>query len=614
MKKTLFILILLSIGIILLESCNKLFPFEFDEGNNVESFEIDNFTYGIQLGTPIINPNVEDPLNGVYGSITLVVNKGDQYFPLVFNIKDIKLSAGAVIRNWPNELSLTFLTPTDPPKEFYVVSAHGKVKKWIISIQNRTPSLPDPNKRNTDILSFSFKEGSVLLNGKDEMYSSDVALKDDSVLLVYYTDGTLPINFPIEIKPSLRLPNGAYLENPSDTNAMKFVQLGDVKTIMVIAADSLKKKIWYVALKPIVLPPPPPGTNYSDAAAITDFSIGNYAPAAFLSFGQPVIDTNSYTIYLPEYNSYLFNKPIVMVVANLGLSPQATTGNDYTGIFSFSDFTDTKTIVVIAESGKQKIWKVQLLYSPQLNNSGFEQWSQKDNYSVINGGHWINNNFLPNNMVHSVSIVNDVFDAFEGNKCAEITTQYIIRGAAGVNSTTPVCGGMIFLGAFNFSASEDAIRDPLRTYNFGIPFIYAPTYIHVALKYLPYKPVIKATIKNFNYVFGNAVPNFEITNTGETDKCDVSIKIYDADNNVIGTGNFSTNETISDWKEIYIPIAYKSTASPAKLDIRCSSSQGGLNYIGGSGATGGSSNSIGSKLYLDDIKLWYTPVSTMPKI
>ncbi len=598
MKKLLYIItpIIFVVGFLFISSCDKLFPFNFSDENNVDSVVIRQLqTKGIVINRKaVIESTVQDSLNGEYGLITFTILNGSQYLPLVMSL-DVYVSNKATIRNWPDEMMLAFKNTADM-KSFYVASESGKTKKWIIRIVDQTPTPPDPNKQNTTIQSFTFPP---IEQGNIKIVPEDVNIGSDSIIISYESDATTNLTYPITINPIVKLPSGAYLKDVVQELSLTFTTSADVKQFTVVAADNTAEKTWYVALQQQVL------AGGSSAAEIIEFKWLSILPSSMKTSSglKGLIYNNGRTVYIPVYTAWEEGKVVKVTMENLSISDKATMV-DYTGVFSFTDFNDVKTLRITAENGKMKTWQIKLLYSPQFANSGFEEWSTGD-FPYLNGGQWsVNNNQPP--MVSSVVMVEPSSDAFQGKKSAELSTRCITRGAAGVNSTTPISGGTIFIGGFNFSASEGAIRNPSSMYNYGKPFEYAPTYMKVALKYKPASPVYIGNLQGFSNVFGNAVPNFKPTVLeGMLDSCDIWIKVYDSNNNVIGEGQFSTGTAFEEWKELYIPVIYTSENMPAKVAINCSSSKKALQYIGASGGTSG--NTKGSTLMVDDLELMYLP-------
>lgn len=617
MRKKIICTVITSIIIILIfSSCNKLFPFEFSNANEVVSFSVHtNATPGVKIDSKkiIINPNIPNTVTGeTEGTITIVVDSGNQYFPLVFNA-DITISDGAKILNWPEGLMLVFDNAITT-KSFLVASASGLVKAWTIQISDHTPIPPDPNKKNANMVSFTFDK---IQNVIDPI---DMNIKEDSILLSY--DASLSLIFPISFVPKIELPAGAHFADYQEgTNII----LTDDKTVVpltIIAADSQTSKTYYIVLKPQVY-----GVGSGDAE-ILDFQMKSIAPASISvpSNKKGIIDPINKTIYIVEYANYDFSNPIKILMQNLSISTGAT-AIGYNGSFVFNSFNDSKTITITAENGRQKSWKVQLLYSPQISNSGFENWSNQSNgpgatVPNLDGGQWTGNNFGPNTLVPSVVIVGEnTVNPFKGTKSAQITTQYIYSSAAGNTTYTPVSGGNVFLGKFIFSNTKETLENPSINYTFGIPFTNAPTYVHIAIKYIPGStPMINANLKSVGNLLGNAVPTFApyIVASEAKDSCNIWVQVLDAGRNVIGSGKFATDKTIATWTEIYIPVVY--TGNPANiafLDIHCSSSKKGLQYIGASGLTDThianypnnmpKSNTTGSILTIDDVLLIYTP-------
>lgn len=621
-KNRLYLSILISILCLLVVSCNKLFPFNFSDANNVESFRIaDNKTPKVEINKNIvINPNVKDTTGADdYGEIILSVDNGVDFFPLIFTA-DIIVSANADIRSWPKELALSFEGFNDT-KSFYVVSASGIVKKWIIRIVDKTIPPEAEKSNNTTIKSFSFTtftEGTLQFNATDLEYT------EDSIYFPY--DQSQPL-ISVSFIPTIELPTGASFTagytagSPITINAD-----GSAFPITIVAEDGKTTKTYYIALKPFIL-----GVG-SGEAEITDFSIRTIVPSS-LSIHKSMkgfIDKTNRIIYVVEYNNYDFGKTATLAMQSLTISPNATLPTTYNKSFVFSSFNDVKTLTITAENGSTKTWKIQLLYSPQIAGSDFENWkstavSSYPNFVELNSpGTWaINNNKAPSINAPS-NMVNPSTDVFTGIYSAKLTTiyEYIYNTLSQV--VNPILAGNLFLGSFALdNTSSDQLLNPLHAETWGIPFAYAPKFVHVAMKYTPGPVMINANISLGTPILGNQVPKYAPIVIDDKDSCEIWIKVQDAGGNEIGNGYFATGSTIPNWTELYIPIIYTATTSaPAKFLMHCTSSKKGGEYKGapGLGGTIGSTptgmttlNSTGeiviygSTLFIDNVELIYLP-------
>lgn len=189
--------------------------------------------------------------------------------------------------------------------------------------------------------------------------------------------------------------------------------------------------------------------------------------------------------------------------------------------------------------------------------------------------------------------------AFIGNLTTP--TDESVSGKAALLETK---NAIIKLGAGNIFTGDFALDGLNGLLHFGRPFSSFPTALRLYYKYTP------ATINMIGDDVGD-LANLK----GETDICQIYIALSDKsepyeirnnpknrqlfdsnDKNIIAYGEFTSSETVTNYKKLEIPLEYRATnRTPKYIIIVASSSKYGDYYIGG----------VGSKLWLDEMELVY---------
>lgn len=222
-----------------------------------------------------------------------------------------------------------------------------------------------------------------------------------------------------------------------------------------------------------------------------------------------------------------------------------------------------------------------------LENGSMENWSQDGKIWYPNAAganpFWGTGNPGAANFIGNLTTATD--ESVKGKAALLETKDAIIKLGA----------GNIFTGDFELEGLNGLLH-------FGRSFSSFPTSLRLYYKYTP------ATID----MIGDNVGDLASLK-GQTDMCQIYIalsdKIYEIhndpksrqlfdpnDSGIIAYGEFTSNQSVTSYKQLEIPLEYRATnRTPKYIIIVASSSKYGDYYIGG----------VGSKLWLDEMELVY---------
>ncbi|MGL5016190.1 MAG: PCMD domain-containing protein [Bacteroidales bacterium] len=252
----------------------------------------------------------------------------------------------------------------------------------------------------------------------------------------------------------------------------------------------------------------------------------------------------------------------------------------------FASINSTNKVKVTSEDGTSTTeWQIKLIYTPQIDNSGFERW-ENDTKLVPGSNSWTsaNNTF--------VTGTRRSLDATEGGSSIQMSTSKVDNIFA-----KEIASGSAFLGQFKFNIAQ-ATTPELMTW-FGTPFTTRPNRLLVDLNY-----------KSGDVVEQSADGKFTVL-PGRVDSASVIIEIlrYKGDPNVemeyhlvptsevevLGRGDLFFTST-DEWITARIDVKYNNTISePTHISISAASSARGDKFIGANG----------SRLLMDNLKLIY---------
>lgn len=222
--------------------------------------------------------------------------------------------------------------------------------------------------------------------------------------------------------------------------------------------------------------------------------------------------------------------------------------------------------------------------APVIHNLNFDSWSNGDSYYPNASGF-------------------KIWDSANSSGAATTTlaTSDAVSGKAAQLKTVTVFGvlaaGNIFTGRFvglqGFSGAE---------LDWGVPFSGRPLALKLYFKYFP-KEI-------------NKTKDPHKDKAGQTDQCQILMSLtdwngpsridtsaktfvdFDKDPGIIAYGIYNTSETVSEYKELVIPLVYNSnTRIPKYLVIAGAASRYGDYFTGGEG----------SELFIDEMEFIYDP-------
>lgn len=195
--------------------------------------------------------------------------------------------------------------------------------------------------------------------------------------------------------------------------------------------------------------------------------------------------------------------------------------------------------------------------------------------------------------IYKTNVTYPTDDAYAG-KAAVLASQ----SALGVK----MAAGNLFAG--DFQQDPESFLDGLL--HFGRPFTSFPTGLRFHYKYTP------AVMKTVGGI--TKLPSNLESLVGQPDSCHIYIALSDKseqyvvrtdpnnrqlfdknDANIIAYGEFVSSDVVTSYKQIDIPLTYRSYRTPKYLIIVCSASKYGDYYLAGDGST----------LYLDELELIY---------
>ncbi|WP_028978861.1 PCMD domain-containing protein [Sporocytophaga myxococcoides] len=208
-----------------------------------------------------------------------------------------------------------------------------------------------------------------------------------------------------------------------------------------------------------------------------------------------------------------------------------------------------------------------LFAQQQFQNSDFENWTHYSANapftSYDQADHWASGNDLLQLATGVQPPTEKTTDAQNGTYAVKLTSRKAFNQLA---------AGNLYLGTFKLN-----IMNPASSAKFGIPYTDKPTGFNVYYKYNP--------------VNG--------------DSCSIAIYLFkwnsvNKSRDTVGIGYFQTNQEVSNYTLLSVPVTYKSQVTPDSATMTFSSSAGGKELKG----------QVGSTLFIDNLSLDFTPLST----
>lgn len=296
--------------------------------NDVTGFVIESFTpQQAGLGSPRIDKDTRT----IYIPVTEWIKGGR----LNIEIGEIGLSAKATT---DFRSSLFFLNATDE-YTFNVTAENGDKAEWTVKLDYNFSTA-------ADIIRFDILSGepaSVNYNPQVVIHQAESTIEIEVV-----SDLVFP--FTIQADMAFSPKSEANLLNIPDQR-IRFNAYRDETVIRVTAEDGVTVKDWKVKLH----------YNFSTAADITGFTLTTHSPESVQLEAQPVeLDAENQTVWIKVANwsggAELKVSPVIAI-------SEKATHNLSGDLLFIKKNSETKTIIVTAESGDEKEWKVRLKYT-----------------------------------------------------------------------------------------------------------------------------------------------------------------------------------------------------------------------------------------------------------
>lgn len=555
----------------------------FETDARILSFVIDSFSsrenlVKLESNTATIDPDTR--------TVTLVLKAGYD-FPLVLNAFSMELSPKATLReSFPDGILFPAI---DDVISLNIVAESGDVAEWKLQ-------LADERTENLEAMVLDYSITGYQGTSQTE---HNISLLEEGLVDTLNHTVTLVISdwsskMPLTVDGVLNLSKNAILGGEIITRQHRVVfnTTGQKYRFSVTSESGTKTINWTLQLEdrsPV---------RRSDAA-VTDFISG--APSSGFEFDQKFLEPPGGLITLlvmskPAEGELLTIKPKITVSQGarlLGVISGAPLNLSFTEPFSFQVMAEDETI---------RQWQIQLIYAPQVPNSGFEEWGNVDeifNILPSNGKGWTTgNNFqvsgsfrVPgNNTPYAVQML------------TQLKTVNLV-----VMRVTSLAAGALLLGKFNFSMDVEAVMNPSVMTDFGIPFAPGSNPVGFEIDYL-YEP---GGQRVFTEPYKSALGMPAFKDPVKVDGPDKAVITAELHHNATGTWVYDLNKRqdmiaeneiatmgTKGWvheRLVFRPVPGRGHLLMTHLVVRMSSSWEGAEFKGANG----------SRLTVDNFKLIY---------
>lgn len=489
---------------------------------------------------------------------------------LKVDLTELRVNLTAKLVNTPTQL--TFST-SDATQEIVVESESGEKVSWTVLTKSRNAYKSDRAEVvGLELIQYESNSNKIRL--------AAYPMIDQAKREIYLTVEEGAWDFPLKLRS--RLTTSPYsvvspLNEGERFDGNGLVTFTDARSAVAfdVLAENGDRVRWTLLLKTS-------GVLNSEAnlAGITLFE----EPTNVQIADEYFIDTQNRSIIL-QVASGLDQFPLV-IKPEYQLSTGAFTDIPNRFPISFSSLGATNQILVTSEDGiTSTVWTLRLIYTPQIDNSGFERW-ENDTKPVAGMNSWTSAN---NTFVTGTRRSND---ATEGNYSVQMTTSKVDNIFA-----KEIASGSIFTGIFKFNIAQ-AATPKLMTW-FGTPFTTRPNRLTVDLNYSRGAKVEQSSDGKFT-VLPNRVDSASVIvellrYTGDPSKPIEYHSDPREDVEVIGRGEYLFTNT-NGWVTARVPVDYTNpSAQPTHISISAASSARGDFFIGANG----------SRLLLDNLKLIY---------
>jgi len=557
----------------------------FETEARILSFVVDSYNsrenlVKLESNTATIDPDTR--------TVTLVLKSGYD-FPLILNAFSMELSPKATLQETFPE-GILFPAINDIIS-LTIVAESGDVTEWKLQ-------LADERTENLEALVMDYHITGYQGTSQTE---HNISLLEEGVVDSLNHTVTLVISdwsskMPLTVDGVLNVSKNAVLGGEITTRQHRVVfnSTGQKYRFSVTSESGTNTTSWTLQLEdrsPV---------RRSDAA-VTDFITGN--PSSGFEFDQKFLEPDDGLITL-LVKSKSSEELLLTIKPKISISQGARLLGIISGAPLNLSFTEPFSFQVMAEDETVRSWKIQLIFAPQVPNSGEEWGTIRDIFNILpsNGKGWTTGN---NNQISGSFRVQGHNSPYAVQMITQLKTVNLW-----VMKVTSLAAGALFLGEFNFSMDVEKVLNPSIMTDFGISFAPGSNPVGFEIDYLyepggqrvftePYKvkiglfdmPAFKDPVK----VSGpdKAVITAELHhNTTGTWKYDLN-KRQDmiAENEIATTG---TQGWVHE-RLVFNPVPGRENLPMTHLVVRMSSSWEGAEYKGADG----------SKLTVDNFRLIY---------
>ncbi len=419
----------------------------FNTQAEIESFSVSS--YHSREGDVKLKNNQAE-VNGQDSTVTLILKAGYD-FPMVIDAFSMKLSDKAVLEeNYSNGISFYSIEDIAP---LTVVAESSDKKHWSLR-------LADERTENKEASVISYYIESYIGTSST---SNNIVLEDWGVVDTLNKTITLIIKdwsskMPLTVNGVMAVSKNASISYPEGfgtEHRIVFNSRDEIHAFTVTSESKTVSSSWTIKLEDRSVP-------RSNLAQVTGFVSGE--PSTGFEFAEKYLEPDKNLINLlvkvrPSASSVLTINPRISV------SPDARLVGIVSGAPMELSFGSPLKFRVQAQDESVQEWTVQLMYAPQVYNSGFELWGSVEgttNLLPSDGKGWTTGN---NTQISGTSRVTGYNSTYAAQMITQLKTMNLV-----VYKVTSLAAGAVMLGKFTLSIDAEDVRNPSNMTAFGVPF------------------------------------------------------------------------------------------------------------------------------------------------
>lgn len=550
--------------------------------SDITSFTVQ--TYHSMQGR-VVFEDLQAQVDAENKEVVLVLKAGYD-FPLTLEQVDLVLSPGASLQEsyvqgfvFENEQTVLPLT--------VMAESQADSTLWHVRLSDeRTENL------EAHVLSYVVTQYSGTSSTEHNVVMEHQAVVDTVAHTISLRITDWSNKLPLTVNAVMAISKNATLTQPAGFSTMHtlvFDALDQTYTFTILSESQTRSTNWTIRLEDL-------SAVRSSQAQVLQFTTGN--PSIGFEFDHKYLEPDKRLITLlvrtrPSATDLLTIAPRVTVSEHARL----------VGLVSGADvtlsFAEPLTFVVEAQDETQCTWTVQLLYAPQLPNSGFEQWGTVNGITNLlpsNGKGWTTGN---NSQISGSTRVSGV-SGYAARSVTKLNTVNLV-----IYKVTSVMAGAILTGSFTLKIGVDDVFNPTSMTDFGVPFSVDANPIGFEIDYA-YNSQGNRSFTEPKY--GAIIPSFkDPVKLPDTDRGSIIAEIHRTDGNwnyaankdatLLASSAFYATNT-NGWTHLesfFTPVAGRENEKMSHIVVKMSSSYEGDLFKG----------TDGSELLVDNFKLIY---------